>query len=106
MTLNIEGKPRPLFAYSYQTVDDVKGNKDGLVQLGEKVRLLVKVKNIGQGAALQDRGHPAQRPGQEGILISAGRFDGQGPGGRARPRPSRSSTRCGPSSRATTTSSS
>ena len=27
LTLNIEGKPRPLFAYNYQTVDDVKGNQ-------------------------------------------------------------------------------
>jgi hypothetical protein len=49
----VEGKARPLFAYSYQTVDDVKGNNDGRVQLGEKVRLLVKVKNIGQGAAVK-----------------------------------------------------
>jgi len=53
MTLHIEGKAHPLFAYSYQTIDDVVGNRDGQVQRGERVRTLVKVKNIGQGTALR-----------------------------------------------------
>jgi hypothetical protein len=75
MTLNVEGKPRPLFAYSYQTVDDVKGNQDGRVQVGEKVRMLVKVKNIGQGPAVKTEAILRNGPGQEGILISAGRFE-------------------------------
>ena len=75
MTFNIEGKARPLFAYSYQTVDDVKGNQDGRVQVGEKVRLLVKVKNIGAGAAVKTEAILRNQPGQEGILISAGRFE-------------------------------
>lgn len=75
MILNIDGKQRPQFAYSYQTIDDVSGNKDGLVQRGEKVRLLVKVKNIGHGAALKTEAILRNGQGQEGILISAGRFD-------------------------------
>lgn len=75
MTLNIEGKPHPLFAYSYQTVDDVAGNRDGQVQRGERVRMLVKVKNIGQGPALRTEAILRNGAGQEGILISAGRFD-------------------------------
>jgi carboxyl-terminal processing protease len=75
MTLNIDGKARPQFAYNYQTIDDVSGNKDGQVQQGEKVRLLVKVKNIGRGAALRTEAILRNGPGQEGILISAGRFD-------------------------------
>jgi carboxyl-terminal processing protease len=75
LTFNIEGKARPLFAYSYQTVDDVKGNQDGRVQIGEKVRLLVKVKNIGAGAAVKTEAILRNQPGQEGILISAGRFE-------------------------------
>jgi carboxyl-terminal processing protease len=77
LTLSVEGKARPLFAYSYQTVDDVKGNQDGRIQVGEKVRLLVKVKNIGQGAAIKTEGLVRNGPGQEGILISAGRFEGK-----------------------------
>jgi carboxyl-terminal processing protease len=75
MTLHTEGKPHPLFAYSYQTIDDVAGNRDGQVQRGERVRLMVKVKNIGQGAALRTEAILRNGPGQEGILISAGRFD-------------------------------
>jgi carboxyl-terminal processing protease len=77
MTLNVDGKKRPSFAYTYQTIDDVSGNKDGQVQRGERVRLLVKVKNIGQGAALKTEAMLRNGPGQEGILISAGRFDGK-----------------------------
>jgi carboxyl-terminal processing protease len=75
MNFAIEGKARPLFAYAYQTVDDVKGNQDGRVQIGEKVRLLVKVKNIGAGAAIKTEAILRNQPGQEGILISAGRFE-------------------------------
>jgi carboxyl-terminal processing protease len=75
LTFNIEGKARPLFAYAYQTVDDVKGNQDGRVQVGEKVRLLVKVKNIGAGASIKTEAILRNQPGQEGILISAGRFE-------------------------------
>jgi carboxyl-terminal processing protease len=75
MMLNIEGKQRPQFAYTYQTIDDVSGNRDGQVQPGEKVRLLVKVKNIGHGTALKTEAILRNGAGQEGILISAGRFD-------------------------------
>ncbi len=75
MTLNIAGKPRPLFAYAYQTIDDVAGNRDGRVQKGERVRTLVRVKNIGPGAALRTEAIVRNGAGQEGILISAGRFE-------------------------------
>jgi carboxyl-terminal processing protease len=82
MMLNIEGKSRPLFAYTYQTIDDVKGNRDGQVQRGEQVRTLVTVKNIGAGRALHTEAVLRNGTGQEGILISAGRFDAKelGPG--------------------------
>ncbi|MES1172011.1 MAG: S41 family peptidase, partial [Bacteroidota bacterium] len=82
MMLNIEGKARPLFAYTYQTIDDVRGNRDGQVQRGEQVRTLVTVKNIGMGRALHTEAVLRNGTGQEGILISAGRFDAKelGPG--------------------------
>jgi carboxyl-terminal processing protease len=79
----IEGKARPLFAYSYQTIDDQKGaNHDGQVQRGEQVRLLVTVKNIGLGRAIHTEAVLRNGMGQEGIMISAGRFDAKdlGPG--------------------------
>ena len=83
MVLNIEGKPRPMFAYSYQTIDDQKGsNHDGLVQRGEQVRTLVTVKNIGAGRSIHTEAVLRNGTGQEGILISAGRFEAKdlGPG--------------------------
>lgn len=55
--LNIvtEALPRPLFAYSYQILDNTKtisiNNGDGLLQAGEDVELLVLVSNIGEGAS-------------------------------------------------------
>jgi carboxyl-terminal processing protease len=74
--VNIEGKPRPMFAYTYQTIDDQKGaNHDGQVQRGEQVRLLVTVKNLGQGRAIHTEAVLRNGNNQEGIMISAGRFD-------------------------------
>jgi carboxyl-terminal processing protease len=81
--VNIEGKARPMFAYTYQTIDDQKGgNHDGQVQRGEQVRTLVTVKNIGQGRAMHTEAVLRNGAGQEGILISAGRFEAKelGPG--------------------------
>ena len=76
LLVNIEGKPRPMFAYAYQTIDDQKGaNHDGQVQRGEQVRLLVTVKNIGQGRSPHTEAVLRNGTGQEGILISAGRFE-------------------------------
>lgn len=75
MVVDVTGKKRPLFAYTYQTIDDVQGNGDGRVQKGERVRLLVKVKNIGPGAALRPEATVRNGSGQDGILISAGRFE-------------------------------
>jgi carboxyl-terminal processing protease len=76
MLLPIEGKARPMFAYTYQTLDDQKGaNHDGQVQRGEQVRLLVTVKNIGQGKAMHTEAILRNGMGQEGIMISAGRFE-------------------------------
>ncbi len=83
LLVNIEGKARPMFAYTYQTIDDQKtGNHDGQVQRGEQVRLLVTVKNIGLGRAIHTEAVLRNGNGQEGIMISAGRFDAKdmGPG--------------------------
>jgi carboxyl-terminal processing protease len=45
--VKVEAAPRPVFAYSWQLVDDSNG--DGLVQRGEKYKLEVEVKNTGAG---------------------------------------------------------
>jgi carboxyl-terminal processing protease len=76
LLVDIAGKQRPMFAYSYQTIDDQKGaNRDGLVQRGEQVRTLVTVKNIGQGRAMHTEAVLRNGTSQEGILITAGRFE-------------------------------
>ncbi|HEY7374772.1 MAG TPA: MXAN_5808 family serine peptidase [Polyangia bacterium] len=76
LLVNIEGKERPMFAYNYETIDDQKGsNHDGQVQRGEQVRMLVTVKNIGKGRAMHTEAVLRNGNGQEGILISAGRFE-------------------------------
>ncbi len=83
LLVNIEGKPRPMFAYTYQTIDDQKGgNRDGQVQRGEQVRLLVTVKNIGQGRALHTEAVLRNGVGQEGILDQRRPLRRQGPGAR------------------------
>ena len=59
--VSAEGIPRPAFAYGYQIIDDpavggdVRGNGDGLLQVGERVRLRVWVQNSGAGDARDAR---------------------------------------------------
>jgi carboxyl-terminal processing protease len=45
--VRVEALPRPVFAYSWQLIDE--GNGDGLVQRGEKYKLEVSIKNTGAG---------------------------------------------------------
>jgi len=70
----IEGLPRPVFAYGYQVVDTEGGNGNGLVEPGEKIRLLVTVENRGKGRAYKTQASLKNDSG-EGILIGKGRFD-------------------------------
>jgi carboxyl-terminal processing protease len=56
--ISAEGLPRPQFAYGFQVLDDptlgpsLTGNGDGTLQVGERVRVRVEVKNAGEGPAL------------------------------------------------------
>ena len=56
--MSAQGLARPQFAYGYQVLDDpsvggnVKGNGDGTLQVGERVKLRVNVSNRGEGPAL------------------------------------------------------
>ena len=57
--ISAQGLPRPQFAYGYQIIDhprfgsQIEGNGDGALQVGERVKLRVEVKNIGEGPALE-----------------------------------------------------
>jgi carboxyl-terminal processing protease len=74
LLVKLRGVARPLFAYSYQLIDDVKGNGDGLVQRGESVRLHVTVKNIGQGKSTETLTQ-LRNLSDEGLYINKGRFN-------------------------------
>src|SRR5205823_388596 len=70
----IDGIARPRFAYSYQLIDDVKGNGDGLAQRGETVRLHVTVKNVGEGRSYETMATLSNKSG-EGVDVIKGRFN-------------------------------
>jgi carboxyl-terminal processing protease len=73
--LRVIAHDRPLFAYSHQLIDD-EGNGDGLVQIGEKTKLLVTFKNIGAGRAHEVTAILSNRSGGnlDGIVINKGRY--------------------------------
>jgi carboxyl-terminal processing protease len=71
--VQIEGLPRPVFAYTYQMIDDLSGNGDGELQRGERARLLVTVKNLGQGRSYRTQATLKNNSGP-GLFIRKGRF--------------------------------
>ncbi|MBK8479625.1 MAG: PDZ domain-containing protein [Proteobacteria bacterium] len=72
--LALRGARRPVFAYAYQLIDDLEGgNRDGRAQRGERLRLFVKVRNTGAGAALRAV-TTLQNLSGVGIFIRKGRF--------------------------------
>jgi len=72
--LNFVELPRPSFAFDWQIVDDcAQCNGDGLVERGEKVSLLLDVKNVGSGKAL-DSIAAIKNVADPNIFIEKGRF--------------------------------
>ena len=73
--MSIQGVQRPVFSYAYQLIDDVNGgNRDGMAQRGEQVRLFVRVRNSGEGASLRTITTLKNLSG-EGIFLRKGRFE-------------------------------
>jgi carboxyl-terminal processing protease len=70
--VKLEALPRPVFAYSWQLVDD--GNGDGLVQRGEKYKLLVTIKNTGDGPS-QDATVMLRNATGDGVALDKSRFE-------------------------------
>ncbi|HSD86165.1 MAG TPA: MXAN_5808 family serine peptidase [Kofleriaceae bacterium] len=70
--VKVEALPRPVFAYSWQLVDD--GNGDGLVQRGEKYKLQVSVKNTGQGPT-QEATVLLRNATGDGVVLEKSRFE-------------------------------
>ena len=71
--LETKGVPRPVFAYSYQLIDDIGGNNDGRAQRKEQLRLFVKVRNTGKGKSFRTVTSLKNLAGR-GIFIRKGRF--------------------------------
>jgi carboxyl-terminal processing protease len=72
--VGVKALERPVFAYSYQIVDNKKGNGDGRVQKGEDVTMYVTVTNVGRGRAFEAQANLRNLSG-DGILLHEGRFD-------------------------------
>ena len=71
--LGVRGLDRPTFSYSYHVVDVERGNGDGRLSLGERIRLIVTVTNRGPGRAFHSQVNIKNESG-EGVLIHDGRF--------------------------------
>jgi carboxyl-terminal processing protease len=69
----IRGLTRPTFSYAVQVLDQQRGNGDGRVSRGERVRLFVTVSNQGPGQTYNSQVNIKNDSG-EGVLIHDGRF--------------------------------
>lgn len=71
--IKVQGLHRPSFATRLQVLDDKSGksvgNKDGRIQKGEAVDLVVTIKNMGEGSA-QDVLVSLSAPEVEGVIIN------------------------------------
>jgi len=74
LRVGIKSLERPIFAYSYETIDNRKGNGDGLLQKGEQLTMYLTVKNVGKGRSYETQANLRNLSG-EGLLLHDGRFD-------------------------------
>lgn len=70
----VKSQPRPIFAYTYQIVDNRPGNGDGQLARGEGATMYLTVKNVGKGRSYETQANLRNLTG-DGLLLRAGRFD-------------------------------
>jgi carboxyl-terminal processing protease len=70
----IKSLDRPVFAYSYEIIDNRRGNGDGRAQKGEAMTMYLTVKNAGKGRSFDTMANLRNLSG-EGLLLHDGRFD-------------------------------
>jgi carboxyl-terminal processing protease len=70
----LKALPQPLFAYTYQIVDDRPGNGDGQISRGEGATVYLTVKNVGTGRSYETQANLRNLTG-DGLLLHNGRFD-------------------------------
>jgi carboxyl-terminal processing protease len=74
MRATVKSLDRPIFAYSYEVIDNRKGNGDGRLQKGEDLTMYLTVKNVGKGRSFETMANLRNLSG-EGLLLHDGRFD-------------------------------
>ena len=72
--VTVKSLDRPVFAYSYEIIDNRRGNGDGRAQKGEGMTMYLSVKNIGKGRSFDTMANLRNLSG-EGVLLHDGRFD-------------------------------
>jgi carboxyl-terminal processing protease len=72
--VSIKALEHPTFAYSYDIVDNRKGNGDGRVQRDEGFTMYLTVKNVGRGRSFETQANVRNLSG-DGLLLREGRFD-------------------------------
>jgi carboxyl-terminal processing protease len=70
----VKSLERPVFAYSYEVIDNRKGNGDGRVQKDEGVTMYLSVRNAGKGRSYETMANLRNLSG-DGLLLHDGRFD-------------------------------
>ncbi len=75
MRATITALERPIFAYTYEIVDNRKGNGDGRVQKGEGLTMYLTVKNVGKGRSFEQTQANLRNLSGDGLLLHDGRFD-------------------------------
>jgi carboxyl-terminal processing protease len=70
----VKSLERPVFAYSYEIIDNRHGNGDGRAQKGEGLTMYLTIRNIGKGRSFETMANLRNLSG-EGLLLHDGRFD-------------------------------
>src|SRR5580700_5670358 len=74
LRVTVKSLERPVFAYSYEIIDNRRGNGDGRVQKGEELTMYLTVKNVGKGRSFETMANLRNLSG-EGLLLHDGRFE-------------------------------
>jgi carboxyl-terminal processing protease len=70
----VQELPVPQFAYTVNVADDVRGNGDGEIQIGEIASVYMRIKNVGKGVSEKTTAN-LRNLGGPGVLLHAGRFE-------------------------------
>jgi carboxyl-terminal processing protease len=75
MRATVKSLDRPVFAYSYEIIDNRHGNGDGRAQKGEGLTMYLTVKNVGKGRSFEQTQANIRNLSGDGLTLHDGRFD-------------------------------